>query len=60
MEGHRYVLFYAEALTERFGEVRCEPGISVRNDLSRQAEPLVYILVVKGCHSFSGDGGFTG
>ena len=59
MKGHRYILFYAEALAQCFGEVRHKAGISIRDDLSWQAKPSVYVFVIEDRYSFSGDGGFA-
>jgi hypothetical protein len=55
MKRHRKVLLYAEAFQEGFAEMGCELGIPVTDDFGRESKPSEYIVVIKLCHSWTGD-----
>ena len=46
MEHGGQILFYSEFLRDGLPKVRGEAGISVADDLCREAEPLVYVVKV--------------
>ena len=59
MVGCGYILIHSKSFRQCFGEVRGEPGVSIQDHFSWDAEPLVDVSQVEVGDAFSCDRGRT-